>query len=481
MWKNEKSSLSLGCVGDCLDAGRTIMAKCKLLALTILSVAIGGKAPAQWPSQDDDSLLWEDNAVAARALGEREFARAIVEASSADIRKLKAARLEAARGWYKTRMEELEAGKTTVDILLEASQEIMKAEQSVAAKPAGRVAAIERNWKRLLWIEHILGSRFQAGKANTAELAQARYFRLTAQVELVNARAIPGFRTAGESGSPGDDQRDAGERARIEFEASQLRLEELLRARYEGAREELQDRFEGLLAGKTTADVVWGPVCRLLEAEQAVLGKDADPVAFAELRWSQARAIEHILQVRFDAGKADPAELAGSRYRRLKAEYSLAQTRAGGRRQEGKRPYFRSGRELDDDESTWRFEQEMAAVKADANPVHIAKAMLEAAREEYRVFLGYMLAGTTTADLLPETSAHRLEAELALSSRQEDQIRAREQQWRHTLLAERVIEKRFRDRRANEAELMRLRYARLDAQVALEEAKAGKRESPLPK
>jgi hypothetical protein len=466
------------------------MAKYKLLALTILSVAIGGKAPAQWPSQDEDWLLWDDNALAVRVLSVTEIAQAIIEASSADIRNLKAARLEAARGWYRARMEEIVAGKTTVDILLEASQELMKAEQSIAAKPADRVAAIERNWKRLLWIEHVLAGRFQKGRANSGELAQARYFRLTAQVELVNARASQGLRPTGELGSTGDDQGDAGERARIEFEASQLRLEELLRARYEAAREEWLARFEEILAGRTTADLVWGAQVRLLEAEQAVLGKDADPVAFAESRWLQARVIERILQTRFDAGKANPAELARSRFRRLKAEYSLAQMRAGGRRQEGKRLYFRFGRELDDYESTWRLEQEiadvrleqeMAAVKADANPVHIAKAMLEAAREGYRARLEELLAGRTTVDVLVETSTDRLEAELALSSRQEDQIRAREQQWRHSLLAERVLERRFRDGRANEAELMQLRYARLDAQVALEEAKAEKRESPSPK
>jgi hypothetical protein len=476
MWKNKKSSLSLGCVADCLDAWRTVMANSKLLALGILAVALGGKALAQWPSQDDDWLLWDDNALVVRVLGEREFARVIFEASCADIPKLKAARLEAARGWYQALMAEVEAGKRTVDILLEASQELMKAEQSVAAKPADRVAAIERNWKQLLWIEHDLGRRFREGKVNPADLAQPRYFRLTAQIELVNAGASPGLRTAGESGSTGNDQRDARERARIEFEASQLRLEELLRARYEAAREELQARWEDFVAGKSVVEVVWGPQTRLLEAEQAVLGKDADPVSLAESRWLQARAIENILQTRFEADKASVAELASSRYKRLKAEYSLAQARARGRKDEGKRLYFRSGRELDDDEWMWGFKHEMAAVKADANPMHVAKAMLAAAREEYRARLEELLAGKTSVDVLLETSADRLEAELALSSRQADRIRAHEQHWRNRLLAEVVIKTRFDAHKAHEAELMEVRHARLDAQIGWEEAKAWKRD-----
>jgi hypothetical protein len=80
-----------------------------------------------------------------------------------------------------------------------------------------------------------------------------------------------------------------------------------------------------------------------------------------------------------------------------------------------------------------------------------------------------------------ETSADRLEAELAFSTRQEDRIRAHEQHWRNRLLAERVIETRFIARLESDPQLMQVRHARLDAQIGWEEAKAGKGESPSPK
>jgi hypothetical protein len=130
----------------------------------------------------------------------------------------------------------------------------------------------------------------------------------------------------------------------------------------------------------------------------------------------------------------------------------------------------------EDDALIWRLKQEMAAIPADANPTNIARAMIQAARQAYQARQEEFLAGKITVDHLFESSDNMLEAELALYSRKVDRVRAHEQHWRRNLLAERVLEVRFNARVARSVEVMQARHSRLDAQLALEEAKAGKSE-----
>src|SRR5262249_52951242 len=124
-----------------------------------------------------------------------------------------------------------------------------------------------------------------------------------------------------------------------------------------------------------------------------------------------------------------------------------------------------------DEEVTRRMKQEMAEVKPNPNPTAIANAMSISANDAYRACEEELLAGKTTIDMILQASSWRVEAALALSMLPADRIRALDQHWRRTLLIERLLEQRYSSSRVSYPALMEVRWARLDAQVALEQAK----------
>jgi len=75
------------------------------------------------------------------------------------------------------KMEEFLAGRIMVDAFLEASQNLLKAQQEMSDKPIDRLKMLEMQFERMRILQQILEARFKAGKASTIEVAQARYYR----------------------------------------------------------------------------------------------------------------------------------------------------------------------------------------------------------------------------------------------------------------------------------------------------------------
>jgi RNA polymerase sigma factor (sigma-70 family) len=98
-------------------------------------------------------------------------------------------RLDAVREQMKARAEELIAGKTTVDVLLGSSANLLKAQQEMSDKPVDQLKALELHFGRMKIAQEILERRFQAGKANVAEVCQAKYFRYDAEIALERYKA----------------------------------------------------------------------------------------------------------------------------------------------------------------------------------------------------------------------------------------------------------------------------------------------------
>lgn len=98
-------------------------------------------------------------------------------------------RLAAVREQLQARAEELVAGKTTVDVLLEASRDLLKAQQEMSDKPIDRLKMLETYFQRMKVIQEILEARFAAGRANVPETAQARYNRYDAEIALERFKA----------------------------------------------------------------------------------------------------------------------------------------------------------------------------------------------------------------------------------------------------------------------------------------------------
>ena len=93
-------------------------------------------------------------------------------------------RLDAIREQLKARAEELLAGKTTVDVLLESSANLLKAQQEMSDKPVDQLKALQLHFERTHEIHEVLNTRFQAGKLSPAELYQAAYNRYDAEIAL---------------------------------------------------------------------------------------------------------------------------------------------------------------------------------------------------------------------------------------------------------------------------------------------------------
>jgi RNA polymerase sigma factor (sigma-70 family) len=101
-------------------------------------------------------------------------------------------RLEAAKDQVRSRMEELIAGKTTVDVLLDASVRLAKAQQEMTDKKADQFKILESQLQRMKIVAHVLHARFDAGKANVSEVAQADYYRYDAEILLERFKAKHG-------------------------------------------------------------------------------------------------------------------------------------------------------------------------------------------------------------------------------------------------------------------------------------------------
>jgi hypothetical protein len=119
----------------------------------------------------------------------RQLAQAKREALRADPQALARQRLAAVRGACGAREEEFLAGRGTLAILFEESQGWLDSELAVAAKPAERAAAWERQWTRLWRVEWINEARFKAGRVPVADMMLSRCLRLDAEIHWAEARA----------------------------------------------------------------------------------------------------------------------------------------------------------------------------------------------------------------------------------------------------------------------------------------------------
>jgi hypothetical protein len=127
-----------------------------------------------------------------RSKTERDEERLAAVALQQTLRPLMEKRLEAVKTQVRARMEELLAGKTTVDVLLSASAHLTKAQQEMTDKPADHFKILETQFQRMKLVAQILHVRFDAGKANVGEVAQADYYRYDAEIALERFKAKHG-------------------------------------------------------------------------------------------------------------------------------------------------------------------------------------------------------------------------------------------------------------------------------------------------
>jgi RNA polymerase sigma factor (sigma-70 family) len=98
-------------------------------------------------------------------------------------------RVEVAKQWLDERHQEYLAGRGTLDILFEASRELVHAEQELSGNKADRIAALEAHLKLTKDIEEINRTRFDAGRLSRADMHQSTYYRLEAEIWLEREKA----------------------------------------------------------------------------------------------------------------------------------------------------------------------------------------------------------------------------------------------------------------------------------------------------
>jgi RNA polymerase sigma factor (sigma-70 family) len=163
--------------------------KVKIVVTLVLAVgllagagAAGYSALTQEPVQDQKPET-ERPKIRRKGADDFEERRAAIELNR-KLQPLMEKRLDAVREQMKARAEELIAGKTTVDVLLGSSANLLKAQQEMSDKPVDQLKALELHFGRMKAAQEILETRFEAGKANTAEVCQAKYFRYDAEIAL---------------------------------------------------------------------------------------------------------------------------------------------------------------------------------------------------------------------------------------------------------------------------------------------------------
>ncbi len=127
----------------------------------------------------------------------RDLARSKFEVSQGNLRDLRLAKLAAARETADARMKEFLAGRGTLDFLMASSRQMLEAEQDVSTTPTERVAALERHWQRMRLIEEINRVRYDAGRIPIQDYSDCKYYRLQAEIWLIEARGKAGKAASG--------------------------------------------------------------------------------------------------------------------------------------------------------------------------------------------------------------------------------------------------------------------------------------------
>jgi hypothetical protein len=106
------------------------------------------------------------------------------------------------------------------------------------------------------------------------------------------------------------------------------RLQPLLQARLDAAKEELESRKLEFEAGRGTLDILLGAARRTLHAQKELSAKKADQIAALEAYQEVTKYIEETVKKWSDAGRVAIHDHKEAQYYRLEAEIMLERAKA---------------------------------------------------------------------------------------------------------------------------------------------------------
>jgi hypothetical protein len=115
--------------------------------------------------------------------------RALLEASSANPRMkvLLHDQLSAAVTEARVRWEQWLAGRGELDLVHRSMLRLLEAERELNDRNADQVVALRNHFQNLRVLEQLVQGRYEAGKASLADMAEARYYRIQAEIWLERA------------------------------------------------------------------------------------------------------------------------------------------------------------------------------------------------------------------------------------------------------------------------------------------------------
>jgi hypothetical protein len=430
----------------------------------------------------------------------KEIAKARFEADQATLDDLARSRRDAIATCFQIRYQLYRAGANepgtgtpfTLNLVLESAAELMETELALSDKPADRLAIRANHWLSAWETERITTRQWRAAKVSTSALMQARSARLATEIKLLETLdakersslflILPVFLDGGENYSA----EGVKEWARAQFEASQTRTRDLAKARRDALRGCSQERYELYRTGANepgtgtaiTLNLIWKSYAEFMEAETALSDKPDAKLAVRANQWFFAWLTQCLTEAQFQVGKVSRTTLGQARSARLTEEIKLLEMLPDEKRSE---PFLIVALVLDYEKPNRNEAKEQAKSQFEASQartVDLAKDRLDALEMERRIRwelyrLGANEPGTgtpITLNLLRESEARLLEAELALSKKPNDRLAAYEKNWEAKFLGEIITEGHFRVGRLSRVALNRSRYDRLDAEIRLREA-----------
>jgi len=97
-------------------------------------------------------------------------------------------RFEAAKTWFEARNQESLAGRTDLDVLIEAALRLLEAELELKRRPAEQLTALEAHRDRMKGILDVMDQKYKTGRASIAAYKQTEYYHLDAEIKVERAK-----------------------------------------------------------------------------------------------------------------------------------------------------------------------------------------------------------------------------------------------------------------------------------------------------
>jgi hypothetical protein len=240
--------------------------------------------------------------------------RISVAGPNSELDKLLTKRFEAAAREEQACSALYNYGRIALDDVLEAIAQRAYAGVEASQTPAERVQRLEERLEQAKEFEGIVRDKFESGLELPQGMHQATYARLDAEIALVRARPA-----ANVSASPNQT---------AQTNANPAKLQELLKARYKAASDEVAERRALYFGGRVSLDSVLDSVQRQVTAGAEMAATPAEKMKQLQIAFEAAKEAEAIVRDRFLNAAESVQVMQHATYARLDAEIALVRARS---------------------------------------------------------------------------------------------------------------------------------------------------------